>query len=56
MTKTGPLFQKRHYQFFTKRIRAIKNKEELVGLLCIWFKSDNDIFDEERFRKAVYDE
>jgi len=50
----NPLFTRRHYQFFAKKVSALleKEREWLANYLAFLFQGDNFRFDKERFLKA----
>jgi len=49
----NPKFQQRHYEMIAKLLGDLEIDDETITSYCEFFKSDNERFNEDKFRTAV---
>jgi hypothetical protein len=55
MSNSNPKFTRMHYVMIAKAMYDSKQSDSAINALVELFKSDNDRFDEKRFREACYE-
>lgn len=46
-------FTRQHYKQIAEMVAVSATKEELIDMLCVYFKTDNERFNEQKFRAYI---